>query len=43
VRDLVLEGSCTFADIDKFKLSRFAGFPPDWAVQRGWVPPVPAC
>jgi sarcosine oxidase subunit beta len=43
VRDLVLEGRCTFADIDKFKLSRFAEFSPDWAVQRGWVPPVPAC
>lgn len=39
VRDLVIEGRCTFADIDKYKLSRFAGFTPDWAEQRGWVPP----
>jgi sarcosine oxidase, subunit beta len=39
VRDLVLEGHCTFADIEKYKLSRFLGFPPDWAAQRGWVSP----
>lgn len=41
VRDLVVEGRCTFADIEKFKLGRFADFAPDWAAKRGWVPPEP--
>lgn len=38
VRDLVLEGRCTFADIAKFSLSRFAGLPDDWRETRGWRP-----
>ena len=38
VRDLVLEGHCTFTDIDKLALSRFDGIAPDWRAQRGWVP-----
>ena len=36
VRDLVVEGHCTFADIDKLALSRFDGIAADWAEQAGW-------
>ena len=42
--DLVLEGRCTFADISKLSLDRFADLPADWRAQRGWTPataPVP--
>jgi sarcosine oxidase, subunit beta len=39
VRDLVLEGRCTFADITKLALSRFSQLPQDWIERRGWVPP----
>ena len=38
VRDLVLEGACTFADIGKFAISRFSGLPEDWREARGWRP-----
>ncbi len=37
VRDLVLEGRCTFADIDKLSLSRFAATPDRWREEKGWV------
>jgi sarcosine oxidase subunit beta len=37
VRDLVLEGRCTFADISKLSLARFAGVPEDWREAKGWV------
>ena len=38
MRDLVLEGACSFADISKYSLSRFTGLASDWAETRGWVP-----
>ena len=38
IRDLVIDGKCSFADIDILKLSRFAGLPADWREQRGWMP-----
>ena len=38
IRDLVLEGRCTFADLSKLRLDRFAALPDDWREQRGWVP-----
>lgn len=41
IRDLVIDGKCTFTDIDKLKLSRFATLPPDWIEKRGWLPPLP--
>ncbi|MDH7971960.1 FAD-binding oxidoreductase [Sphingomonas sp. AR_OL41] len=37
IRDLVLDGSCSFADIAKLGLARFAGLEPDWREQRGWA------
>ena len=39
VRDLVLDGRCTFADLDKLKLSRFENIRDDWLAERGWLPP----
>lgn len=38
IRDLVIEGHCTFTDIAKLSLSRFAGIAADWREQRGWQP-----
>ena len=37
IRDLVIDGKCSFADIDILKLSRFAGLAADWREQRGWT------
>ena len=38
IRDLVIDGKCSFADIDLLKLSRFAGLELDWREKRGWMP-----
>jgi sarcosine oxidase subunit beta len=38
IRDLVLDGKCSFADIDILKLSRFDHLDADWREKRGWVP-----
>jgi sarcosine oxidase, subunit beta len=38
IRDLVIDGKCSFADIDLFKLSRFDGLESDWREKRGWMP-----
>lgn len=38
VCDLVLEGRCSFTDIDKLALSRFDRIEPDWREKRGWMP-----
>jgi sarcosine oxidase subunit beta len=38
VRDLVVTGSCTFADLSTFRLGRFAALEPDWQVRQGWLP-----
>ena len=38
IRDLVLDGKCSFADIDKLGLSRFANLESDWREKRGWLP-----
>ena len=37
VRDLVVDGACSFADIAKLGLARFAVLEPDWREQRGWA------
>jgi sarcosine oxidase subunit beta len=37
VRDLVVDGACSFADIAKLGLARFAALEPDWRKQRGWA------
>ena len=36
IRDLVVDGRCSFADIDKLRLSRFANLPRDWRARQGW-------
>ena len=38
IRDLVVDGACSFADISGFALSRFAQLEPDWRSMQGWVP-----
>jgi sarcosine oxidase subunit beta len=38
IRDLVLDGQCSFADIGKLGLSRFANLESDWREKRGWRP-----
>lgn len=38
VRDLVIDGTCSFTDIDKLALDRFASIEPDWREARGWLP-----
>jgi sarcosine oxidase subunit beta len=37
IRDLVLEGKCSFADLSKLSIKRFAGLPDDWREAAGWV------
>ncbi|HEX6012350.1 MAG TPA: FAD-binding oxidoreductase [Geminicoccaceae bacterium] len=37
VADLVLTGSCGFADLPPFVLSRFAGLDPCWRQRQGWT------
>jgi sarcosine oxidase, subunit beta len=38
IRDLVVEGRCSFTNIDKFGLCRFSGLSADWRQKRGWLP-----
>ncbi len=37
IRDLVADGVCSFADLSKLRLSRFADLPLDWRERRGWA------
>jgi sarcosine oxidase subunit beta len=41
VRDLVLDGQCSFADLSKLSLARFADTPDDWRERAGWIPTTP--
>ena len=38
IRDLVIDGACSFANLDLFKLSRFDNLESDWREKRGWMP-----
>jgi sarcosine oxidase subunit beta len=38
IRDLVLDGVCSFTDLSKLSLKRFADLPDDWRDERGWRP-----
>ena len=40
IRDLVIDGTCSFADISSFGLARFANLEPDWRELQGWHTPV---
>lgn len=37
IRDLVIDGVCSFTDIAKLGLARFARLEPDWRERRGWA------
>jgi sarcosine oxidase subunit beta len=39
VRDLVVDGRCSFADLGKLRLDRFGDVSDDWLKERGWLPP----
>ena len=39
IRDLVVDGRCSFANLDKLKLNRFDKVDDDWLDVRGWLPP----
>jgi len=38
IRDLVLDGRCSFADLAKLSIKRFEGLPDDWREAKGWRP-----
>ncbi len=38
IRDLVIDGVCSFTNLDLFKLSRFDNLESDWREKRGWMP-----
>ena len=37
IRDLVIDGVCSFTDITKLGLARFKHLEPDWRERRGWT------
>ena len=39
VRDLVVDGRCSFADLSKLTMARFEGLAPNWREALNWVPP----
>jgi sarcosine oxidase subunit beta len=36
IRDLVVDGACSFADLHSFRLERFSQLEPDWQERQGW-------
>jgi sarcosine oxidase subunit beta len=38
IRDLVVEGTCRFADLSTLRLDRFAHLQPQWRARQGWLP-----
>lgn len=42
IRDLVMEGACSFANLDKLRLGRFAALGKTWRQDLNWLPPTPA-
>lgn len=40
IRDIVMDGTCSFANLDLLSLSRFDGLEADWREKRGWMPIV---
>jgi sarcosine oxidase subunit beta len=38
IRDLVIDGRCSFADLSIFALARFENLEPDWRALQGWLP-----
>ena len=42
VRDLVVDGACSFADLTSLRLARFDRLEPDWIALQGWQPAAAA-
>ncbi|MEH3118205.1 MAG: FAD-binding oxidoreductase [Methylorubrum populi] len=40
IRDLVLDGRCSFTDLEKYSLDRFRNLPSDWRERQGWRSPA---
>lgn len=38
IRDLIVDGQCSFADLSSFRLSRFSKLEPNWRELQGWLP-----
>lgn len=38
IRDLVLDGQCSFTDLHHLRLDRFGELEPEWRENRGWMP-----
>ena len=36
IRDLVVDGACSFADLSTFRLERFSRLEADWVERQGW-------
>ena len=36
IRDLMLDGACSFADVSSFELKRFGALEADWVTLQGW-------
>ena len=37
IRDLVIDGACSFTDLAKYSLARFSALPSDWVARQGWT------
>ena len=42
IRDLVVDGRVSFADVSKYAIARFHDLDPDWRRARGWIEPLAA-
>ncbi|MEK0083745.1 NAD(P)/FAD-dependent oxidoreductase [Benzoatithermus flavus] len=42
IAELVLDRTCSFADLSTLRLARFGNLGERWREERGWVPPAPA-
>ena len=42
IKQLVVDGGCSFADLGGFSFQRLKNVAPDWREKRGWLPPLPA-
>jgi sarcosine oxidase subunit beta len=38
LRDLIVDGRCSFANLSSFSLDRFRALEPDWRELQGWLP-----
>ena len=38
IKELIVDGRCSFADLKAISLARFKGLPRDWRERLGWIP-----